>query len=85
MLALVACIGGTGRTLDDLNPSRTSNREPGHRSMMNKGTAYWAGRYPPVLAPRCEELECDVVRVSKGQCRVPGRVHDATAGDAEFA
>jgi hypothetical protein len=21
--------------------------------------------YPPVLAPRCEELECDVVGVSK--------------------
>ena len=37
-----------------------------------------------VLAPRCEELECDVVRVSKGQCRVPERVHDATVGDAEF-
>jgi len=46
--------------------------------------ACWGDRYSPVLAPRCEELECDVVRVSKGQCRVPGRVHDATAGDAEF-
>ena len=39
---------------------------------------------PPALTPRCEELECDVVRVSKGQCRVPRRVHDATVGDAEI-
>ena len=39
---------------------------------------------PPVLAPGCEELKCDVVGISKRQCRVGRRVHDATVGDAEF-
>jgi hypothetical protein len=39
---------------------------------------------PPVLASGCEELKCDVVGISKRQCRVVGRVHDATVGDAEF-
>src|ERR1035437_13273 len=33
---------------------------------------------PPVLAPGCEELKCDVVGISKRQCRVVRRVHDAT-------
>ena len=39
---------------------------------------------PPLLAPGCEELKCDVVGISKRQCRVVRRVHDATVGDAEF-
>jgi len=43
----------------------------------------WADGYSASPSPRGEELECNVVRVSKGQCRVPGHVHDATVGDAE--
>jgi len=39
---------------------------------------------PPVSVPGCEELKCDVVGISKRQCRVMRRVHDATVGDAKF-
>ena len=46
--------------------------------------AYKQSDTPPVLAPGCEELKCDVVGISKRQCRVVRRVHDATVGDAEF-
>ena len=46
--------------------------------------AYKQSDAPQVLAPGCEELKCDVVGISKRQCRVVRRVHDATVGDAEF-
>src|SRR5271165_2054435 len=46
--------------------------------------AYKQSDTPPFSAPGCEELKCDVVGISKRQCRVSGRVHDATVGDAEF-
>ena len=48
------------------------------------GMAYKQSDTPPVLVPGCEELKCDVVGISKRQCRVVRRVHDATVGDAEF-
>jgi hypothetical protein len=48
------------------------------------GMAYKQSDTSPVLAPGCEELKCDVVGISKRQCRVGRRVHDATVGDAEF-
>ncbi len=48
------------------------------------GMAYKQSDNSPVLAPGCEELKCDVVGISKRQCRVVRRVHDATVGDAEF-
>src|SRR5580704_9095849 len=48
------------------------------------GMAYKQSDTPPVLAPGCEEFKCDVVGISKRQCRVVSRVHDATVGDAEF-
>ena len=48
------------------------------------GMAYKQSDAPPVLAPGCEELKCDVVGISKRQCGVVRRVHDATVGDAEF-
>src|SRR5436305_10767364 len=38
----------------------------------------------PVSAAGGEELECDVVGISKRQCRVGRRVHDATVEDAEL-
>src|SRR5580698_2486989 len=46
--------------------------------------AYKQSDTPPALAPGCEELKCDVVGISKRQCRVVRRVHNATVGDAEF-
>src|SRR5438105_14924074 len=46
--------------------------------------AYKQSDTSPVLAPGCEELKCDVVGISKRQCRAGRRVHDATVGDAEF-
>jgi hypothetical protein len=48
------------------------------------GMAYKQSDTLPVLASGCEELKCDVVKISKRQCRVVRRVHDATVGDAEF-
>ena len=48
------------------------------------GMAHKQSDTPLVLAPGCEELKCDVVGISKRQCRVVRRVHDATVGDAEF-
>src|SRR4029079_15011613 len=46
--------------------------------------AYKQSDTSPVSAPGCEELKCEVVGISKRQCRVGRRVHDATVGDAEF-
>ena len=48
------------------------------------GMAYKRSDTSPVLAPGCEELKCDVVGISKRQCRVVRRIHDATVGNAEF-
>ena len=36
------------------------------------GMSYKQSDTPPVLAPGCEELKCDVVGISKRQCRIVG-------------
>jgi hypothetical protein len=48
----------TGATAGHLKGPKVS-----HRPAVGDGRA--ASDTPPVLAPRCEELECDVVGVSK--------------------
>ena len=40
---------------------------------VKNSVAYKQSATSPVLAPRCEELKCDVVRISKRQCRVGSR------------
>lgn len=66
--------------------SREVGRRSGIRDASSRryGMADKQSDTPPVLAPGCEELKCDVVGISKRQCRVVRRVHDATVGDAEF-
>ena len=78
-------------TMPECRISGNGKRGPGIPKVPNGGTqsrrygmAYKQSDTPPVLAPGCEELKRDVVGISKRQCRVVRRVHDATVGDAEF-
>ena len=75
------CVAELPQPRQPLNVVRTGPPPSPNRRY---GMAYKQSDTPPVLAPGCEELKCDVVGISKRQCRVVRRVHDATVGDAEF-
>ena len=77
---------GTGPVTEPARESKHSvAARPECVSLIRRyGIAYKQSDTPPVLAPGYEELKCDVVRISKRQCRVVRRVHDAAVGDPEF-